>query len=690
MPRILITANHLRERRGSEIVTYELAEEFALRGWHVDVYTNLFMDPMAERFAALAAGASVRVAVDPYEDFGLDYDLIWVQHSLLPPSIIRRLAEREVSIPLVWHHMSPIIEIDQPLFAEIEDHLADVRSFISVRTELALRPFGLTGPGRVFANPAPRSFAAGEMRRQRPLERLAIVSNHPPAELLDAAAVLRGDGVVVDVLGEATGSGSVEITPQLLAVYDGIVTIGKTVQYALVMGLPVYVYDHFGGPGWLDDEGFETEAEANFSGRTSFRRLSSAQIAAEIRDGYADAAAFSRSSVERFRGRYTLDRCINELLACAEIREPRVKRLGEAEALRWLAMSEQLRGMYRTIEHLQDRLAEQAPAPEPPSLPAPTAVHDTESNQGRVHVIVIDPNDQASRGRTAASIAQQTRVIERLTVIRDEHADGIGTWVGAPHAVEIVVEPGRVVLDLVNEQIAAEDSDFIVVHDGAAAWHPRFLELAIEHLDRHPVQVGVIVNPISARIEDVNGVMVDALVDGMQVQVFDEGVDLDLVSQSSVNRTRHGTLVVRRSAALGSGLFDPVLVYSAAWDFGLRVLHLGPVGVVSSRVPLVTIYEDGPAARGRAGTELTGKAFRMDSAQRLLYSSVVTSQTVFNAANGRSVLDRLAVLEREVREMPRVPGQGMELRFRAYMGRLPRRMAGGIAQMTRRSRGASA
>lgn len=36
------------------------------------------------------------------------------------------------------------------------------------------------------------------------------------------------------------------ITLEILSQYDVAITIGKTVQYCLVMGVPVYVYDKFG------------------------------------------------------------------------------------------------------------------------------------------------------------------------------------------------------------------------------------------------------------------------------------------------------------------------------------------------------------------------------------------------------------------------------------------------------------
>ena len=61
------------------------------------------------------------------------------------------------------------------------------------------------------------------------------------------------------------------MTPEVLAPYDAVVTIGKTVQYALSMGIPAYVYDHFGGVGWLDEDSLEPELHWAFSGQRTDR-----------------------------------------------------------------------------------------------------------------------------------------------------------------------------------------------------------------------------------------------------------------------------------------------------------------------------------------------------------------------------------------------------------------------------------
>lgn len=64
--------------------------------------------------------------------------------------------------------------------------------------------------------------------------------------------------------------------------FDAVLTIGKTVQYSLSMGIPCYIYDHFGGEGWLTPETFDREAFYNFSGRSTKRFVGGDLITDEL------------------------------------------------------------------------------------------------------------------------------------------------------------------------------------------------------------------------------------------------------------------------------------------------------------------------------------------------------------------------------------------------------------------------
>ena len=79
--------------------------------------------------------------------------------------------------------------------------------------------------------------------------------------------------------------------PRDIAQADAILTIGKSAQYAIAQAKPVFVYDHFGGDGWLTRANFNANLTHNFSGRPACRRLTPDALAAEIVNGYPMAAA---------------------------------------------------------------------------------------------------------------------------------------------------------------------------------------------------------------------------------------------------------------------------------------------------------------------------------------------------------------------------------------------------------------
>lgn len=78
------------------------------------------------------------------------------------------------------------------------------------------------------------------------------------------------------------------ISVELLSEFDLIITIGRTVQYCFAMGVPVYVYDYFGGPGYIDESNFELAEKCNFSGR-GFGKKSVDDLISEIFNEYQNA-----------------------------------------------------------------------------------------------------------------------------------------------------------------------------------------------------------------------------------------------------------------------------------------------------------------------------------------------------------------------------------------------------------------
>jgi hypothetical protein len=365
MKQFLLTTNHLKNLAGSEIVALEIVEYFLGLGWIVFVVTNVFEFPIRGLFEALRGGERLFVTTNLDDDLDAEFDLIWIQHSLVPNALLVRLEKGAVTSPIVWHHMSTIEPIEAPLRPDIEGRIADVSTGVSPGVLDLLQKFGL--PPRqlvLFENPSPDRFGAADLSAvQGEFLRVAVVSNHPPLELVRAIDILRDQGILVDVFG--MGGTVRRIDAAVLSQYQAIISIGKTTQYALSMGIPVFVYDHFGGEGWLTPENIEREARLTFSGRSSMRRLSAEDLASEIVVGFPVAQSYSRSQRDYFRERWSLSLRMNELLADPRVMRPKIKTISPAEAVALRALVLLNRNLYLHIQRVEGdvrRLSVQASA----------------------------------------------------------------------------------------------------------------------------------------------------------------------------------------------------------------------------------------------------------------------------------------------------------------------------------------
>lgn len=346
MPRVLITNNHLQRYAGSEMVTLELVEEFVARGWDVSIYTHILESPIREEFDRLVSSGKVSFYDD--EDPESDFDLIWIHHSVLPPAVIRALVHRSAKTRVVWHHMSALPGLEASMLPDVEMRIADLVSYVSPRTREYLSAYGLLPKHTyILPNPAPRQFMRpAAPSTEGPLKSVLLISNHPPGEVLDALPLLEAQGVEIRRVGGDVPS---RVTPKTFAGVDAVITIGKSVQYALCLGLPAYVYDHFGGAGWLVESNFEDERITNFSGRATYRRISSEEIAAELLSGFDEARGFASDRLDEhqqaFGLRFHLDRMLDEL----DREEAGGESLEPEQAERWLTYADLQRENTRAL-----------------------------------------------------------------------------------------------------------------------------------------------------------------------------------------------------------------------------------------------------------------------------------------------------------------------------------------------------
>lgn len=285
---ILITQSQLARLAGSEMVTLELTEHFASKGAHVIIVTHALAEPMNSLLLETGK-VEIFLSDDPSLEARLkdtDLALAWVHHLLIPEGILRG----ELDCPVVFNHMSAAVPIEFPIMTTIEQRIATAVLFNSPETLARQAASGLLGgfdPARlrVFPNPAPDEFIDAFTVTPTSRPRLLVVSNHLPVEVTEALDLL-SPHFDVSIVGKANGIARVRA--ETLRQVDAVLSIGKTVQYALVAGLPTYCYDHFGGPGWLSPSNFDLARQRNFSGR-GFDVKTPVEIATELVDGLSTA-----------------------------------------------------------------------------------------------------------------------------------------------------------------------------------------------------------------------------------------------------------------------------------------------------------------------------------------------------------------------------------------------------------------
>ncbi|WP_439594441.1 hypothetical protein [Falsiroseomonas sp.] len=315
---------------GSELVLLEAAEELIGRGWHCDLATWYAADPMA----GLARQAGLRLLPKVSEARPFTYDLVWLQsrqETVLDYALDPAEAERTL---FAFAHLDRDWALAQP--GVVAERVLGQVFIVTVEAARArIAAGGLPRHAiRLSHNAAPAAFEMPPPPPRAQPGTLLLVSNHLPPEVAEAARLLRAEGMQVVHWGQEGEVRDRRLMPADLAAADAVVSIGKTIPYALRARRAAYVYDHFGGPGWLREANFAAVAERNFSGLCCERRLDGAAIAAEILQGYAGAARDAAARDAATLAPYRLEGFMDEVLAMLPMaRTPAQHRKGLARHL---------------------------------------------------------------------------------------------------------------------------------------------------------------------------------------------------------------------------------------------------------------------------------------------------------------------------------------------------------------------
>lgn len=281
--KVLLTNHHLEHYAGSELVTLDLAKEFQSRGWDVFVATFIYGGNMQKAFESEGISVfNILSDVLPEKEF----DLVWGHHF---PVLIKCFVEDQVRTrSLIISSLSSALPVEKVNALEDQADLILFNCYVN-QERYILDNLSQQIKNKIHVLPNSVSneyFLESEgYQKQRELKKVAVISNHPPSELRHATSQLKKQGLCIDLIGLCDTPRL--ITKTVLQSYDAVITIGRTVQHCFALKVPVFVYDHFGGPGWLNPDDFYMVERHNYSGKCCSRKISSEKIVQELIEGYS-------------------------------------------------------------------------------------------------------------------------------------------------------------------------------------------------------------------------------------------------------------------------------------------------------------------------------------------------------------------------------------------------------------------
>lgn len=273
MKKVLLTNLYLTKYTGSELHTLEITKLLLKRGYKVVIAVQLKAYPLMKEIELL--GDNVEVIECQYEELPeKEYDLIIVQHY---PVFDYLCCNYDITYKKLVISKLSVISDYELLPVCIEQ--ADAVWCVSEECAEAVIKQGIDEKKvEVFYNSVSESFFSQSNYSVMKLKKIAVISNHIPSEIIQLKEQLNKE-YQIDFIG-------VEYTPRyvdrkFLEEYDLIITIGRTVQQCFVAGIPVYIYDYFGGPGYINSDNFILAEKNNFSGR-GFAKKTVAELKKDI------------------------------------------------------------------------------------------------------------------------------------------------------------------------------------------------------------------------------------------------------------------------------------------------------------------------------------------------------------------------------------------------------------------------
>lgn len=305
MKKILFTNVGFKNFAGSEIATLTLANYYLRNGYKVDVFTLEHGYPLKKY---VNEKISI-ITVDNANDLEKEYDLIWAHHFPLLNYIL--FTKKITGKKVYFESLSYKLPIEAfPIYYK---HLS-LTGVVSEKVKKALLEKGFnTQDSYILPNYATKECFDIKYNKKGFLKKIAIVSNHLPSELEEFSKKARDSGIKVDIYGF---NHKIEyITPELLVEYDLVISLGKTIFYALAIGIPCYTYDENVSEGYITKDNIEFNLKNNFANNIGYSMKTPDELYSDITDNYNFVLEQTESIKEFAKSNFYMDKLMEDFNA---------------------------------------------------------------------------------------------------------------------------------------------------------------------------------------------------------------------------------------------------------------------------------------------------------------------------------------------------------------------------------------
>lgn len=310
--KVLFLCMHMNNGfHGSIMHILEYAEFFLKRKDEVYIAAVFISDEIRNEAERL----SVRLFNIDELPLDITYDLVFVFHIFIFPALLQRGLKYKYSIATVLSKSTELELLPPTSFWPQFDLITCVSNEIinNYKDKFGFPPSLFT----LIPNHVPINFLKYSMAKRKinnSIKKVCVVSNHYVEELVGMSKLAQ---FKTDFYGHPYGTNT-KISPEILLDYDVVITIGKTIQYAMSLGIPVFEYDKFGGCGYITCKNLDLESETNFSGRGTLKKMIPDELLKEVENNYNHTCAtldkLKKMAIDKFSITSLIDKQIKQVI----------------------------------------------------------------------------------------------------------------------------------------------------------------------------------------------------------------------------------------------------------------------------------------------------------------------------------------------------------------------------------------